>query len=366
MSGWPWMRCVAPEAVFISLLALIVSASLTRAVRSLSWAHGLLDVPNERSSHSATTPRGGGVAIVIACTLALLLLRWIDAMGTGLLAALIGGGSVVAVVGFLDDQYRVRAGIRLAVHILAALWALKCLGGLPLVQIGHRLVDLGWGGQGLALVGIVWVLNLFNFMDGIDGIAASEAVFIAVGGALLGLVYASASGGAASGVATTGVAAAGLAVGAASLGFLLWNWPPATIFMGDVGSGYLGYLIAALALAATRANPAAVWIWLTLGGVFFVDATVTVVRRALRRERLHQAHRGHAYQRLAQRWGSHRRVTLAVILLNLVWLLPCALLAALVPRAAFWIVFGALAPLVVLALVLGSGAQNYGSRNNGS
>jgi Fuc2NAc and GlcNAc transferase len=350
------MRCVAPEAVFISLLALIVSASLTRAARSLSWAHGLLDVPNERSSHSATTPRGGGVAIVVACTLALLLLRWIDAMGTGLLVALVGGGSGVAVVGFLDDQYRLRAGIRLAVHIVAALWALKCLGGLPPVQIGHQLVDLGWGGQGLALVGIVWVLNLFNFMDGIDGIAASEAVFIAVSGALLGLVYAPASG----------VAAAGLAVGAASVGFLLWNWPPATIFMGDVGSGYLGYLIAVLALAATRINPAAVWIWLILGGVFFVDATVTVVRRALRRERLHQAHRGHAYQRLAQRWGSHRRVTLAVILLDLVWLLPCALLAALAPQAAFWIVFGALAPLVVLALVLGSGARDYSSRNNGS
>ena len=146
-------------------------------------------------------------------------------------------------------------------------------------------------------------------------------------------------------------------VGAACLGFLLWNWPPATIFMGDVGSGYLGLAIAVIALAATRDNPAALWIWLILGGVFFVDATVTVVRRAIRRERLHQAHRGHAYQRLAQRWGSHQLVTIAAIALNIGWLLPCALLAALYPQAAVWIVPGALAPLVLLALALGSGAR---------
>jgi len=333
----------------ICVLALAVSASLTRTVRSLSWAHGLLDVPNERSSHTATTPRGGGVSIVIAATLALLLLRWIDAIGTELMLALIGGGGIVAAVGFLDDHHRVRAGIRLMVHIVAALWALVCLGGLPPLQIGHRLVDLGWAGQGLALVAIVWILNLFNFMDGIDGLAASEAVFIACGGALLGLVSASTS--------ASGVPAAALAVGAACLGFLLWNWPPATIFMGDVGSGYLGLAIAVIALAATRDNPAALWIWLILGGVFFVDATVTVVRRAIRRERLHQAHRGHAYQRLAQRWGSHQLVTIAAIALNIGWLLPCALLAALYPQAAVWIVPGALAPLVLLALALGSGAR---------
>lgn len=341
---------MAPEALLISVLALAVSASLTKAVRRLSWAHGLLDVPNERSSHSATTPRGGGVSIVIAATLALLLLRWMNAIDTRLLLALIGGGGVVAAVGFLDDHHRLGAGVRLTVHGVAALWALACLGGLPPLEIGHRLVDLGWAGQGLALVAIVWILNLFNFMDGIDGIAASEAVFVACAGALLGLAYTSASV----------VPAAALAVGAACLGFLLWNWPPATIFMGDVGSGYLGYAIAVMALAATRDNPAALWMWLILGGVFFVDATVTVVRRAIRRERLHQAHRGHAYQRLAQRWGSHQLVTFAVIALNLGWLLPCALLAVLYPQAAFWIVPGALLPLLVVALALGSGAGNGG------
>jgi Fuc2NAc and GlcNAc transferase len=347
-----WISRVGPEALWISVLALAVSASLTEAVRRLSWTHGMLDVPNERSSHSATTPRGGGVSIVIAATLALLVLRWSDAIGTDVLLALIGGGTAVAVVGFLDDHHRVPAGVRLTVHVGAAFWALLCLGGLPPLAIGHRVFDLGWGGDALALVAIVWILNLFNFMDGIDGIAGSEGVFIACSAALLGLAYGPPSD----------VLAAGMAVGAACLGFLLWNWPPATIFMGDVGSGYLGFVIAVMAVAATRDNPAAVWIWLILGGVFFVDATVTLVRRAARRERLYQAHRCHAYQRLAQRWGSHRRATMAVILLNLTWLLPCALIAALHPQAAFWIAVGALVPLVILAVASGAGEPGDGSR----
>ncbi len=336
-----------PEALLISVLALVLSASLTKAVRSFSWMHGLLDVPNERSSHVATTPRGGGVSIVIAATIALLAFRWLNAIRTDLLFALIGGGSAVAVVGLVDDQLGVSAGIRLTVHIAAASWALVCLGGLPPLAIGGLVVDLGWAGHALALLGIVWTLNLFNFMDGIDGIAASEAVFILCSGVLLTLVHGPAAE----------LPAIGLAFGAACLGFLLWNWPPATIFMGDVGSGYLGYVISVLALAATRDNPAAIWIWLILGGVFFVDATVTLVRRAIRHERLHEAHRCHAYQRLARRWGSHRRVTVTVMLLNIGWLLPCALIATLYPQAATWVVFAALGPMVVAAVVAGSGRR---------
>jgi Fuc2NAc and GlcNAc transferase len=333
--------------MLISALVLALTAALTKAVRRFSWVHGMLDVPNERSSHVATTPRGGGVSIVIAATTALLALRLLDAIRMDVLLALIGGGSAVAIVGFLDDHHRVPAGIRLTVHVLAGLWALLCLGGLPPLTIGHHLIDLGWGGHALALLGIVWTLNLFNFMDGIDGIAASEAVFIACSGALLSLIHGQ----------STDVLAVGLVFTAACLGFLLWNWPPATIFMGDVGSGYLGYVISVTAIAATRHNHAAAWIWLILGGVFFIDATVTLVRRAIRRERLHEAHRCHAYQRLAQRWESHRRVTVAVMLLNVGWLLPCALTAALYPAAALWIVVGALVPLVVVAVAIGSGRR---------
>jgi Fuc2NAc and GlcNAc transferase len=333
------------KVALISVLSLLLSAALTKLVRKVSWAHGLLDVPNERSLHNSTMPRGGGVSIVVSTTLAMLALHWSGAIRTDTLLALLSGGTAVAFVGYLDDRYRVPASVRLTVHVAAALAALAWLGGLPPLAVGSRVFDLGWVGQGLAVLGIVWILNLFNFMDGIDGLAASEAVFIIGSGALLSMLYAPASD----------VLAAGIVTGCACIGFLAWNWPPATIFMGDVGSGYLGYVIAVLAVAATRSNPAAVWIWLILGGAFFVDATVTLVRRAMRGERVHQAHRGHAYQRLATRWGSHRRVTVTVIVLNLVWLLPCAIFAALNPAAAFWSVPGALAPLILLALKAGAG-----------
>src|SRR5262249_28124757 len=129
------------------------------------------------------------------------------------------------------------------------------------------------------------------------------------------------------------------------------------IFMGDVGSGYLGYVIAVLALAAARDTPSALWLWLILGGVFFVDATLTLLRRLVRGERVHEAHRSHAYQWLARRWGSHLPVTVAVTVINLGWLLPGALLAALYPSRSLWIVLGAYTPLAVAAITIGSGRR---------
>jgi Fuc2NAc and GlcNAc transferase len=192
-------------------------------------------------------------------------------------------------------------------------------------------------------------------MDGIDGIAASEAIFVACAGALLGLL-----GGFASAVPPMAVAFA-----AACGGFLVWNWPPARIFMGDVGSGYLGYVIAVLALAATRENPVALWTWLILGGVFFVDATVTLVRRLIHGDRIYEAHRSHAYQWLARRWGSHAKVTCAVLAVNVLWLLPCAVFATRRPSLAAATVVFALAPLVLLAIAT-SGRRGANERRHRS
>jgi Fuc2NAc and GlcNAc transferase len=331
--------------VAVCLATAVLTALLTGVLRALAVRGGVLDVPNARSSHSSPTPRGGGGAIVLVMSAALLALFGAGLIERPLLAALGVGGLVIAAVGFRDDRRALAAGVRLAVHTAAAVWALWCLGGLPPLRCGAALVDLGWGGQLLGLLGIIWVLNLFNFMDGIDGIAASEAVFIALAGGALAAIA----------PAAPAVAVTALVFAAACLGFLWWNWPPARIFLGDIGSGYLGYVIAVLALAATRANPAAVWVWLILGGVFFVDATVTLTRRAARGERVHQAHRSHAYQRLTRRWGGHRAVTLTVWAVNLLWLLPCAVLAALRPSWASWLVLAALAPLVLLTVVNGAG-----------
>lgn len=336
-----------------ALVALGTSLLLTGLVRRLALSHGALDVPNERSSHVVPTPRGGGVAIVLATTAALLVLASRGMLQQDLVIALGGGGVAVAFIGFLDDRHRLSARVRLAVHFAAAVWALAWLGGLPPMQIGERLISFGWAGYALGAVGIVWTLNLFNFMDGVDGIAGAEATFVALAGALIALLTGT----------SDSVAAAALVFAAASCGFLVWNWPPARIFMGDVGSGYAGYAIAVLALAAARDDPVALLVWLILGGIFLVDATVTLVRRLSRRERLHEAHRSHAYQWLARRWQSHQRVTVTVAIVNLVWLLPGALLAAKYPNRAGWIAIVMLAPLVVGAIAAGAGrSESRGAR----
>jgi Fuc2NAc and GlcNAc transferase len=217
------------------------------------------------------------------------------------------------------------------------------------------VISLGYLGSLLAMLGIVWALNLFNFMDGIDGIAASQAIFMAGAGAVLAIL---------SGMSVS-TSAAALVVAAASLGFLVWNWPPARIFMGDVGSGFLGFVLAVLALAALRERAVMLPVWLILSGVFVIDATVTLLRRVARRERVYEAHRSHAYQWQARRWNSHLRVTMACGLFNLLWLAPWAWLCVRFPAHAGWYVAAALGPLVVLAVVWGSGRQERRTPGHG-
>jgi Fuc2NAc and GlcNAc transferase len=331
--------------VLIALSALAASALLTQLIRRVAAGSGVLDVPNPRSSHAVPTPRGGGAAIVLVTTVGLLVFALCGVLRLDLACALVGGGLAVAVVGFIDDRRSLSAATRLMVHFLAALWALAWLGGLPALRVGTNLISAAWFGYFLGAGGIVWAINLFNFMDGIDGLAASEAIFVSLAGAVLTVSL----------VNGAGVGFAALVFAAASGGFLVWNWPPARIFLGDVGSGYLGFVVVVLAVSASRDNPVALWIWLILGGAFFVDATVTLLRRLLRGERVYEAHRSHAYQWLARRWGSHRRVTLAVLAVNIVWLLPWAMLAARFPSGAAVAVLAALAPLTLVAVILGAG-----------
>lgn len=330
----------------LSAITFVLALLGTGVARRHAIKRQIMDVPNSRSSHVAATPRGGGVAIVVATLLAFAWLTWAGAVDKRLFGALLICGSAIAVIGYFDDRRPVPARVRLPVHFVAALAAMVCLGGLPELQFGAATVKLGWIGYALGVVGIVWVLNLFNFMDGIDGIAGSEAVFIGLGGAALAM-FTNPDGSA--------VVGPSLALAAACGGFLVWNWPPAKIFMGDVGSGFIGCVIAILAIAAARENTIALLLWLILGGVFFVDATLTLVRRVARGESAHEPHRTHAYQWLARRWNNHKPVTLAVTAVNVLWLMPCAVVAALYPSWAGWLAMLALTPLVVAALAAGAG-----------
>jgi Fuc2NAc and GlcNAc transferase len=291
-----------------------VSLFLTGALRRYALARSLMDIPNGRSSHSVPTPRGGGVAIVLSFLAALPLLASVGVLAWPVMWALLGAGGWIALVGFLDDHGHIAARWRLLAHFIGAGWALGWLGGLPPLVIFGFDLELGWLGYALAAFYLVWLLNLYNFMDGIDGIASVEAICVCLGGALLYLLL---------GEGTAALAPLLLAVAVA--GFLFWNFPPARIFMGDAGSGFLGIALGVLSLQAAWVAPQLLWSWLILLGVFVVDATWTLFRRLLRGDKVYEAHRSHAYQYASRQFGKHLPVTLAAAALNLFWLLPIAL-----------------------------------------
>lgn len=290
----------------LGVAALGGSWILTGAVRRYTLARSLMDVPNHRSSHTVPTPRGGGIAIAATTLIGVLALCAAGIVPVQLGWAMGGGGLAIAVVGWLDDLHEISASVRAIIHVAAAAWAVLWLGGLPSLDLGWTSVSLGLVGTGLAIVGIAWLINLYNFMDGIDGLAGTEAATIGVTGftVLLWLGHG-------------GLAMLGLLIAAASAGFLLWNWAPAKIFMGDVGSGFLGFAFGVLALASERAGALPLLAWMILLGAFVFDATITLIRRIVRGESWHEAHRTHAYQRLVQAGWSHSAVVLGFIVLNI-------------------------------------------------
>ncbi|QEY59391.1 glycosyltransferase family 4 protein [Pseudomonas sp. C27(2019)] len=329
----------------IVAVVFIAAFVLTWALRRYALASSLMDIPNERSSHSVPTPRGGGVAIVLSFLAVILLMGVMQWLSWSFVIGIVGAGTGVAVLGFLDDHGHIAARWRLLGHFASAAWALYWLGGLPPLLVFGYAFDLGVIGHVLAAVYIVWLLNLYNFMDGIDGIASIEAICVCFGGALLYVLLGAGS--------TLALVSALLA--AAVAGFLCWNFPPARVFMGDAGSGFLGLVLAVLSLQAAWFKAELIWSWVILLGVFVVDATFTLLRRLLRGDKVYEAHRSHAYQYASRQYAAHRPVTLAVLLINLAWLLPMALLVGLGYLDGLLGVLIAYIPLVLLAVKFKAG-----------
>lgn len=316
-----------------------MSWMLTGFLRRYALAKNLIDIPNERSSHSVPTPRGGGVAIVTSFLTILPILNGLDLLSASVCLALGGAGCAVAVTGFLDDHGHIAARWRLLVHFGSAAWGLYWLGGFPPLTVLGYWLDLGWLGYICAAVYVVWLLNLYNFMDGIDGLAGIEAITVCCSGALMVWLVAPDS--------TAWMLPVLLAT--AVFGFLVWNFPPARIFMGDAGSGFLGIMLALLSVQASWVEPQLLWVWLILLGVFIVDATVTLCRRVLRGEKFYEAHRSHAYQHASRIRGAHQPVTLAIGAINVFWLMPVAGLVALEKLDGMVGLMVAYLPLLLLA-----------------
>ncbi|WP_456256290.1 MraY family glycosyltransferase [Pseudomonas iridis] len=331
----------------------VFSFFLTGLLHRYAVAKSVLDVPNDRSSHSVPTPRGGGVSIVVAFLASLVLIFYWGQIGSGDFFSLIVAGVGVALVGFMDDHGHIAARWRLLGHFAAAIWGLVCIGGLAPMKVFGSMIDLSWFGNCLALLYLVWMLNLYNFMDGIDGIASVEAICVCVG---VSLLY---------GITGHGVMIWGpLLLAIAVLGFLFWNFPPAKIFMGDAGSGFLGVMLGILSLQATWVDADFLWGWLILLGVFIVDATFTLMRRLLQGAKVYEAHRSHAYQYASRHFGSHLSVTASVAAINVFWLFPVALCVTLFKIDGMMGVLVAYAPLVLLAIKFHAGLEEVGTNKH--
>ena len=319
---------------------------------------GVVAHPNARSSHDTPTPTSGGVGFVV------VILCFVAVYGEGSSAlALFLGGGVLAGLGLADDLLHVPAALRLVVHCITVAVALWLLGGTEL-RVGQTLLGGTWFAIVLWLLG-VWFINLYNFMDGIDGIAASQLLIYGGGAWLLraGGGFASASGGFATAgggfeLQLTGFASA--AVG----GFLIFNWTPARVFMGDVGSGFLGFLgwMIALALAVTQTVPfVASMVLLT---VFWFDASYTLGVRIITGQAFADAHRSHLYQRVAQRAG-HGMTVAIFSCYALVWLYPLSVAVIKVPAWwPCWVGLGCV-PLVVASWRMGAGRLDLGNHAAG-
>ena len=292
------------SALALALLVVAASYAGVEWVRRLALRRGVLDVPVGRSSHRVPTPRGGGVVIVAAALLAPFIAGGV-APGrlTAAMAAWLAGGAAIALSGWMDDVRSLSSRTRLVVQLVAAvvlIAAAGCWSELALPLAGR--VPLGWAGCVLALLWIVGMTNAYNFMDGIDGIAAGQAVVAGIAWAIIG-----------SHGRDAGISAIGAAIALSGAGFLLHNRPPARIFMGDVGSGFLGFTLASLPLLLAAGGlevdrgrlpvVAAAMVW-----PFLFDATFTFIRRLARGENVFDGHRSHLYQRLVISGASHGQV----------------------------------------------------------
>ena len=327
-----------PDALALILFAMVTAAAswgFVYFVRRELLRRDILDRPNERSSHDTPTPRGGGIGLMAALLPAWVAGAFLFAPGTLTTAdwLLPLAAAALAGVSLIDDLRDLGALPRLAAQFAAAIAGVLFLPGLVFQGLFPPWLDAT-----LAVIGWVWFVNLFNFMDGIDGISGVESIAIALGIALIGVLLSGVPG---------GMTAQALAVAAATVGFLIWNWHPAKIFLGDIGSVGLGYLLAwlLLALAAMGEWEAA----LILPLYYLADATITLLRRLARREKVWQAHREHYYQQAVQSGRSHARVSIVVAATN-VALLALALAAAATPE-------GVPFPLILIggavALVIG-------------
>jgi glycosyltransferase WbpL len=330
----------------LCVLLFFGSAVLTGLFRWVALRVQLIDIPVSRSAHSNPVPVGGGVSIAALVLLVIAYNFFTEQIPVNEFAALMTG-LLIACIGLVDDYKQLDIRWRMPAQFLASAYVVYCVGDVPAIDFGifyfpeSMLLNL------LAVFALVWLLNLYNFMDGIDGIAATELIAVN----LLSVVIVINS--------DSVLTLLSLSMAAAAGGFLLWNWAPAKIFMGDVGSSFIGFTLGVMALLSMIHGSMSVWTWVLLLGVFIVDATLTLFVRFRRGQRWYEGHATHAYQNAARHYKSHAKVTITLIAINFLWLGPLSWLSIQYPGMGVALAFLGLLPLLLLARRFGAGREDF-------
>ncbi len=327
--------------LILAILSTGVTYWATKVFIKIAVNRQLVDIPNHRSSHTVTTPSAGGLVFTCVCTMMLAAAFAANVISTHTLLAYYLGSLPLALVSFVDDQRTIGKRWRFATQIICVAAALYFLPTpnwhLPtfLTLPGYEfLIYLMTG------IGILWLINLYNFMDGIDGLAITEAITVLFcAGFLLWYQHQP--------------YILPIIIALPLLGFAILNWAPAKIFMGDTGSTYLGFILAGTALALQHYLN--LWVWVILLGTFIVDATYTLATRMVTGQPWREAHRSHSYQKLACHLNSHSKVVLGNIMITLFWLLPCALWVLTHPTLGVIATICAYLPLLITPVACRAG-----------
>jgi len=305
--------------------------------------YGFFAKPNYRSLHTEVIPRGAGIVVAGILLPVFYILKSTHHISSAEFMVLFWGGLMVSLVGLFDDRFELPARFRLVTQIIAAIWVCLWLGASPKLNLGFSMLDLGWAGALLAVFFLVWFYNLFNFIDGIDGMSISSIIFVSFSAAFLLLVEQDAT-----------LSLLLVLLGLVNIGLLYFNWPPAKMFLGDVGSYFNSFALSAIIMASLWKSIPILWVWLILLAYYLTDTTLTTLVRLIKHPKnWYKPHRSHAYQNLARIWNSHLKMLGIVWAINLLWLLPLALLAFIIPEKGWLFFLVAYLPIVLFALKYG-------------
>lgn len=285
-------------AALIYFLVFALTLLITYQIKQHTLAKGLLDIPNDRSSHTIPTPRGGGLAVVIVAFISLLLIHALSDIDNSIFYTLSSLILLLSIVGWYDDKLSISAKIRFAIQFLVASIAIGFIGSINYINFGIASLNIAYISIPFTLLFIVYFINMYNFMDGIDGIITSHSV---ISGLFLAIWFYF--------LQEKSLATFCLVLSAANLGFLYWNFSPAKIFFGDVGSTTMGGVFAVLGVYLFVEHDISIVMFIGLFILFIVDTISTIFRRALRGEKIWQAHREHLYQKLSRYTQSHALVS---------------------------------------------------------